>query len=45
LIEIGNMRNSGRDAKQRILKEMEAATGDSARSLAVFPGPARVTYG
>ena len=30
MIEIGNMGNSGRDAMQRILKEMEAATGDSA---------------
>ena len=30
MIEIGKMGNSGRDAMQRILKEMEAATGDSA---------------
>jgi hypothetical protein len=30
MIEIGKMGNSGRDAMQRILKEMETATGDSA---------------
>jgi hypothetical protein len=30
MIEIGKMGNSGRAAMQRILKEMEAATGDSA---------------
>jgi hypothetical protein len=30
MIEIGKMGNSGRDAMQRILKEMEVDTGDSA---------------
>jgi hypothetical protein len=30
MIEIGKMGNSGRAAMQRILKDMEAATGDNA---------------
>ena len=41
MIEIGAMGNSGKAAMQRILQEMEAATGENADLAAASPKPAR----